>query len=61
MKAELRARILDQFDADAIDEEIQAGIRRRQLIREAINTTATKWDVSPQFDGRKDALSQYLP
>jgi len=61
LKEELKARILDQFDPDAIDREIQAGIRRRQLIREAMNITKTRWDVSPQFDGRKDSLSQYLP
>jgi len=61
LKEELKARILDQFDPDDIDREIQAGIRRRQLIREAMNITKTRWDVSPQFDGRKDSLSQYLP
>ena len=59
-KEELRAMVLGQFDADAIDEEVQAGIRRRQLIREAMNMAKTRWDVSPQFDGRRPTLSQYL-
>jgi hypothetical protein len=31
------------------------------LIREAMNQAQPRWDVSPQFDGRKDALSTYLP
>jgi hypothetical protein len=31
------------------------------MIREAMNRTKTRWDVSPQFDERKDTLSQYLP
>jgi len=61
VKEELRAMVLSQFDADAIDEEVQAGIRRRQLIREAMNMGQTSWDVSPQFDGRRPILSQYLP
>jgi choline-sulfatase len=61
LKEELKARTLDQFDPDAIDKEVQAGIRRRQLIREAMNIAKTKWDVSPQFDGGRNSLSQYLP
>ena len=43
------------------DVEVQAGVRRRQLVREAMNATGTRWDVSPRFDGRRDTLSQYLP
>lgn len=61
VKHELRARILAQFDPDAIDREIEESIRRRQLVREAMNVTGTRWDVSPPFDGRRDTLSQYLP
>jgi choline-sulfatase len=60
-KEALKARILAQFDPDAIDEAVQASVRRRQLVREAMNATGTRWDVSPQFDGHKDTLSQYLP
>jgi choline-sulfatase len=57
----LRTLILEQFDPDAIDEEVQVGIRRRRIVREAMNIAGTRWDVSPQFDGRKPTLSQYLP
>jgi choline-sulfatase len=59
--AKLLAAILAQFDPDEIDRHVQASIRRRQLAREAMNLTKTRWDVSPQFDGRLDTLSQYLP
>jgi choline-sulfatase len=59
--AELLAAILAQFDPDEIDARVQASVRRRQLAREAMNLTRTRWDVSPHFDGRRDTLSQYLP
>ena len=61
LKQELLGRILEQFDPDAIDREVQASIQRRQLVREAMQVTGTRWDASPQFDGHKDALSQYVP
>ena len=61
VKEELKGQILEQFDPDSIDEEVQAGIRRRRIVREAMNVAGTRWDVSPQFDGRKPTLSQYLP
>jgi choline-sulfatase len=60
LKENLRGRILATFDPEAIDREVQASIRRRQMIREAMNLTKTRWDVSPHFDGSKDTLSQYL-
>jgi choline-sulfatase len=59
--AQLLAAILAQFDPDEIDRRVQASVRRRQLAREAMNRTQTRWDVSPHFDGRRDTLSQYLP
>jgi choline-sulfatase len=61
VKRELQARILDQFDPETIDRDVQASTRRRQLVREAMNITGTRWDVSPHFDGGRDTLSQYLP
>jgi choline-sulfatase len=61
LKRALQARILAQFDPDAIDAEVQASIRRRQLIREAMVRTGTRWDVAPYYDPRRDTLSQYLP
>jgi choline-sulfatase len=61
IKEDLRERILQRFDPEAIDREVQASTRRRQMIREAMNLTQTCWDYSPQLDGRKDTLSQYLP
>jgi choline-sulfatase len=61
VKEELRARILAKFDPEAIDREVQASSHRRQLIREAMNRTKTKWDYSPRLDGSKNTLLQYLP
>ena len=61
MEETLKARILEQFDPDAIDAAVQASIRRRQLIREAMSATKTRWDASPPFDARKPMLAQYLP
>jgi choline-sulfatase len=61
LRDDLQALILKQFDPEAIHSEVQASIQRRQLIREAMNGTGTRWDVSPSFDGRRDTLSQYLP
>jgi choline-sulfatase len=61
IKEELRSLILDQFDVEAIDREVQASLLRRQLVREAMVRTGTSWDVFPQFEGRKRMLAQYLP
>jgi len=60
-KRALKAHILAQFDPEAIDIEVQASVRRRQLIREAMARTGTRWDVAPSYDPRRDTLSQYLP
>jgi choline-sulfatase len=60
LKEGLRKRILQQFDPDAISAEVEASLLRRQLVREAMKLNDTSWDNSPQFDGRRDALSQYL-
>ena len=61
LRAELRKLILDQFDPDAIHRDLEAGLKRRRLVRKAMNITETKWDVSPQFNGQKSTLAQYLP
>jgi choline-sulfatase len=61
LKRDLHARILAQFDPEAIEREVQASTLRRQMVREAMNLTGTRWDISPHFDGRRDTLSQYLP
>jgi choline-sulfatase len=58
---EMREQILQQFDPEAIDAEVEAGIRRRQIVCSAMKATGTRWDASPQFDSHRDALSQYLP
>lgn len=61
IRADLKTILLQQFDPDEIDTEVQMSTNRRQLVREAMNRTGTSWDVVPSFDPRKNALSQYLP
>ena len=34
---------------------------RRQLIREAMARTGTRWDVALYYDPHRDTLSQYPP
>lgn len=61
VKAELRAAILEQFDPDAIEEDVVAGLQRRRLIREAMAQAGTRWDAQIRLDGSRDTMAQYLP
>ena len=61
VKAKLRAAILDQFDPDAIEREVAAGLERRRLIRSAMRQTGERWDAQIRLDGTRDAMAQYLP
>jgi choline-sulfatase len=47
---ELRALILDTFDADAIAAAGADSVRRRELIREAMERNGTRWDYAPEWD-----------
>jgi choline-sulfatase len=53
VEAALHARILAQFDPDAITADAEASVARRVVIKEALARNATHWDYTPQFDGTK--------
>jgi len=61
LETELRNRILDSFDPDAIAREVLDSLYRRELIKETMEINDTSWDYFPEFDARKNALVQYLP
>lgn len=50
VESDLRGRILARFDPERIQSEQVASIRARQLIREAMMRTGTRWDYLPQVD-----------
>jgi|Deesub1362A_J573_1020465.scaffolds.fasta_scaffold07033_2 choline-sulfatase len=56
----LKACILEQFDPDAIDRAVTESVRKRALIRRAMEITQTRWDFEPRFDPTKGILDQYL-
>ena len=60
VEAQLKARILEQFDPDAIDQAVTESVRKRTLIRRAMEITGTRWDVEPRFDATKGITDQYL-
>ncbi|RPI84818.1 MAG: choline-sulfatase [Chloroflexi bacterium] len=46
--------ILDNFDPEQIEMDIEASIRRRRIIQEAMNITGLPvWDFQPEFDATK--------
>ncbi|MBD3307251.1 choline-sulfatase [candidate division KSB3 bacterium] len=60
IEAALHARVLEQFDPDAIDAAVTASIRKRELIQHAMSITGLRWDIEPRFDPTKGITDQYL-
>lgn len=58
--ADLRGRILAQFDPDAIERRVSASVRRRWLVKDAMDRSGTHWDVEPRFDPARPVTEQYL-
>ena len=56
LEAELHALILAQFDPDRLTEAGQESVRRRKVIREALQRNDVHWDYQPDFD----ATRQYV-
>jgi choline-sulfatase len=56
VEEELRALILARFDPDGIAASGAESVRRRELIRAAMQRNGTRWDYSPHFD----ATQQYV-
>ena len=61
VEEQLKARILEQFDPEAIDQAITESVRKRTLIKQAMEITGTRWDVEPRFDPTVAITDQYLP
>lgn len=61
VETRLRDRMLNRFDPEAIDREVQTSVRRRWLIKKAMARTDIRWDAEPRFDPSRPVLEQYLP
>jgi choline-sulfatase len=53
IEVELRSRILDTFDPDAVEAELQGSLLNRTVIKQANKLNGTHWDYSPFFDATK--------
>jgi choline-sulfatase len=60
IEEQLKARIFELFDPDAIDDAVMESVRKRTLIKRAMESTHTRWDVEPRFDPTKGITDQYL-
>jgi choline-sulfatase len=60
IEEQLKARIFELFDPDAIDDAVMDSVRKRTLIKRAMESTHTRWDVEPRFDPTKGITDQYL-
>jgi choline-sulfatase len=57
----LKGRIFELFDPDAIDRAVAESVRKRALVKRAMQMSGTRWDVEPRFDPTKGITDQYLP
>ena len=53
IEMEFRSRILDIFNPDAIEDELQMSLLNRALVKQTAKVNETHWDYSPPFDGTK--------
>jgi choline-sulfatase len=60
IEEQLKARIFELFDPNAIDDAVMESVRKRTLIKRAMETSGTRWDVEPRFDPTKGVTDQYL-
>jgi choline-sulfatase len=56
VEAELKARILEEFNPDQIEGDVRASLLRRRLIKKAMRFTGTHWDYAPEFDATKQYI-----
>lgn len=56
----MRGRILKQFDPDAIDRAVSLSVRRRWLLKDAMQINGIRWDAEPCFDPKRPVHRQYL-
>ena len=48
VEAELRGLILRRFDPDAIEKDLRAGLKRRLLLKDAMEQTGVDWEYRPE-------------
>jgi choline-sulfatase len=53
VEIELRTHILETFDPDAVERELQASLERRALLQQANVANDLHWDYFPYFDATK--------
>ena len=53
VRDELRAEILARFDPEAIAAAGALSVERRALVARAMQRNGTRWDYTPDFDGRR--------
>jgi choline-sulfatase len=53
LEAELRALILERFDSDAVERELQVSLERRTVLKAANQANDLHWDYSPFFDATR--------
>jgi choline-sulfatase len=58
---ELEGLILTHFDPDHIESRISESVRKRHLIRKAMQISRMSWDVEPRFNPQLPVLRRYLP
>jgi choline-sulfatase len=60
LEAELRNRLLAQFDPLEIEQAIQASIPRRKLLKRWTEAVGLSWSYHPKYDPDQRTLDQYL-
>jgi choline-sulfatase len=60
LERRLEGLILSQFDPEAIKEGVSVSMRRRWLVKKAMDITSTSWNVEPRFDPTRPISEQYL-
>ena len=53
VEAEMRASILEKFDPDAVEAELQESLINRGIIKQTNEVNDMHWDYSPFFDATK--------
>lgn len=61
VEEDLRSLILNRFDPVRIDLEAAESIRKRNVVKAAMEKTGTLWYADPDFDARKKSMAQYVP
>jgi choline-sulfatase len=61
IEQQLKACLLEQFDADAIEASVLESVQKRALVMRAMQITSTRWDFEPRFDPTAGISDRYLP